>query len=1569
MKKSTLLLLVLAMISTIGFSQPTLSFSYIMQPNCAGQYGQAYVNVSGGSGYYNINWSSGETGNYGSYLPQGINWVVVHDAQTMLSDSLSFFINEIPAIVTNATVVSPSCPGANDGSIHLAVSGGTPGYSYQWSNGNVNQNLFNLPADTFSVTITDSHHCTYNTSAVVAQTLPTIPIISSTNAACGQSNGTVSASVPTGSNFVFSYVWDDPIHSTTDTVYHLAAGAYNVTVTNQHGCVVFGTAIINNTGAPYIMPNVSNITCNGANNGSIGLYVNGGVVPYTYDWSNGDTATYQSSLSAGDYFVTVTDAVSCKAIRQITIHEPTALVLSMDKTDIACFGSVDGGSAQVIVEGGTPSYSYQWNNGNTSSSIYQAGIGTYSVTVTDLNGCSKHDSITVNEPEPLSATFQTIPPSCIGGYNGKIMTTVTGGTPPYTFNWSNQSIEQNPQWLTANTYTLSLQDSRGCSFYTSVTLNDPQGMLVTGVITNVLCNGDTTGAIDISVAGGTPPYMYSWALGTGGPIFSNQSDLFHMPAGSYMATISDSNQCFTYNSFSISQQSQIYTSFSPTNPTCGASNGSIYVSCQNGFYPYTLLWSNGDTASYITGLQAGNYMLTITDSAGCHVTNTFMLNNANAPVLSHEDSDATCFGSSDGTAYVYASSQTATQFSYHWENGATTDNITGLAAGSYDITVTDNLGCSAFTSIPVGEPNEITINFNITNVSCHGDTNGFVEAYANGGNYQYTYVWNNGITGPILSNIGPGTYYLTVTDGINCYGTGSVTVLEPPAIVINSVTFTNISCNGAQDGTITINATAGSLPLKYSLFNSNYEFQTNNVFTGLFANSFPVFVRIDSLFMCTVQYFDTIHIIEPLMLTGDFSQTNITCFGADNGTVTLNAEGGTPPYLYSDDHAISFHASPAFTNLTEGAYILKIKDANGCIFYPGDANISEPDNISFTMNGSQLVCNGDANGNAESSFYGGFPPYTIVWSNAESTQNITNLSAGTYYLSVTDAHSCVYVDSAIVSQPTPISSNITHVNPHCSGDANGFATVNAVGGSPSYTYLWDSGTGYQTTSTANNLPAGVFYVTISDSHNCTTIDSAVLFPPVLLTASTNLSNTTCNNLCNGAVSIAPNGGTSPYTYSISGGQLINLCAGTYYYTVTDSYACTFSGTFNISEPEILDVTATSTISACNACTGTATAIATGGTQPYQYVWNNQVNSATIQELCSQTYSVSATDINGCVDTTTIFVSAQALSTIAGETHWSGGNLPDHSANVELYKIINLTQAELAYSMPITNSLFMFNDVTYGNYFLKINVTDTTTLPHVLSTYLDSTNLWTMADTIQVTCQNSFNLNAPMFEITPPAGQTIGSISGFITYADFVSGGKSITSYEGPKLAGEPVPGAEIYVEIEPDDEPIANTTTNDSGFYVIPSLPSGNSYSMSVDIPGLPMISTYTHIGISSNTTTYTQMNFYVDTASANGGIFVDTSASGIIKFQNDNFILEMYPNPFNEQLSISYKLNNQGKINLDIYDITGKIVTTLVNENQNAGDYKYVFNAVRNNLAEGTYIVKLQVDNTVFIKKILQIK
>lgn len=1814
MKKILLFLVVCVLSSSLLFSQNIGLTVDVNQPTCPGQTATVYANVTISTNY-TLFWSNGSTMSY-NYLIAGTYSVTATDVPTGDTAIAIVVIIDPPGLTLTAQSPFSICSGTSTGSINLAVSGNTAPYTYNWSNGSTNQDLYNIPAGLYSVTVTDVNYCPYYLNSIEVSELPaTILSISSVNATCESSDGSVSAS-PGVTGGTFYYLWDDPGYSASDTVYNLPAGIYHVTVTTDQGCLSYGSATVNNIGAPFLVPYNTGILCNGLNTGSAWVNPQSGTPPFSYLWSNNDTLYLADSLFAGPISVTVTDSFGCKSIRAFDITQPPAFNVYLNKNNVPCSNSTGGGSMWLTVEGGTPNYSFIWSNNAVTSDIYDLSAGIYSVTVTDANSCTVILSDTIFDAVPIVVDTLITDPSCYGSSNGSVDITVTGGAPPYSYFWSGglnyYSYNEDASGMPAGYYSLNVNDTYGCSVYKTIILTNPPAMYVDANITNVICYGDSTGAIDITIYDGFAPYTFSWYHTAGGVkqnyssgnllygngFISNQEDLTNVSAGWYNVEITDSLGCALNQGFNIYENSAISFNLYPSsNPHCGISDGSLTSQpIYGGLPPYTFIWSNGDTSSYADSLAAGIYLLTVTDSAGCSNKNSVILNNIVGPILYLNSTGISCYGFADGSASVSSSISDT----YLWSNSSTSDTITGLIDGTYYVSVTDTSGCVSIGSVTIYQPEQLKITFYTISPTCAGDANGFISANVTGGSWEWDILWSNDSTNSYFSNVSSGTYTLTVTDAMNpgCQKVDSVVIVEPPPIVISGITSTDVTCYGMYDGTITINASAGGETLEYSIDETG--FYPQNVFTGRSPGTYRIHVRFASGYSCIDTSANDVIISEPTQLSGLFEQTNITCYGASNGTITITPFGGTPPYQYSIDGEITFGPDSLFTNLAVWDYSLKIKDANGCLYKPGDATLTEPANINMSLSGSSLNCNGDANGQAEMIVYGAFPPYSFEWSNNSTTQNIMNLVAGTYVVTVTDSHNCNYIDSAVVDEPQAIqidynatnalcfgssdgtidlllsggipsysfwwadtaftqtrtnlyagtyfvtvtdnhgclssvsiditepfaplypsintvdvscngfqngiaygnasggtvpysffwstdatSDSITDlapgiymltvtddngcwtadtfiisepspliitffdvVNPTCFGYSNGSIIVSATGGSGSlqftldsvnfqstgvfnslsagsytievidanncyitipvqtlsdpsqlviaitssnvscfgggdgaatvsvtggtipYSYLWSNGAISQNLS---NVIAGTYYVTVFDSNNCSITDTAILTQPSILVSSVTSTNVTCFGLCDGTATVVATGGTGSYTYSwnttpSSTVPTVTVCAGLYSVTVTDQFSCTTSSSANITEPEAISLAISSTVSACNICNGTATVTPTGGTFPYSYLWSNNDVLIIADSLCAGTVVVTVTDINGCFATSTITVTSQPLSAISGEAHWTGGNLPDNTATVEMYRILNTTQAELAHTLPLSGSQFTFSNVEYGKYFVKVKVTDGALLPNVLSTYLDSTYLWELADTVNVTCANNYSLHVPMYEMTQPVGPPIGVISGYITYGDYLGGGKGITAVEGAKLAGEPVPGAEIYVELEPDDEPITNTTTNDTGYYEVSGLEGGNTYSMSVDIPGLPMITTYTNISINSDSTVYTQMNFYVDTSETNGGIFISTSTP-VIKHENAAFNLEMYPNPFSDYMNINYSLNKSGNVNLEIYDILGKVVATLINEKQLEGAYKYVFNASGANLAEGTYIVKLQVDNTVFIKKILQIK
>jgi hypothetical protein len=351
-----------------------------------------------------------------------------------------------------------------------------------------------------------------------------------------------------------TYLWNDPLGQTTSTATGLLPGTYICSITLSNGCS--GTTTVTVLSEPLIqITQTSNtpVSCFSGTNGALAVAVSNGTAPYSYLWSNSATTNSLSNVAAGTYTVQVTDANSCVQNGSFTILQPPILngnfsaISNFNGTNISCFNG-NNGSATITGTGGVGPYSYLWNNGTTLPIASNLVAGNYTVTTTDANLCSTIDTISLTQPSEiqLSETHQNI--SCFGGSDGSIILTVTGGTFPYTFNWSNTATTQNLLSITAGTYTVIVTDANGCTKNLSVTLTQPLAPLSSSDIhTDILCKGFSTGAIDLTVIGGTAPYTYLWSNG------QTTQDIDTLLSGTYSVNITDAKSCVFNDTIFLTQ--------------------------------------------------------------------------------------------------------------------------------------------------------------------------------------------------------------------------------------------------------------------------------------------------------------------------------------------------------------------------------------------------------------------------------------------------------------------------------------------------------------------------------------------------------------------------------------------------------------------------------------------------------------------------------------------------------------------------------------------------------------------------------------------------------------------------------------------------------------------------------------------------------------------------------------------------------------------------------------------------------------------------------------------------------
>ncbi len=546
-------------------------------------------------------------------------------------------------------------------------------------------------------------------------------------------------------------------------------------------------------------------------------------------------------------------------------------------------------------------------------------IATTIVTVNQIPDIIINDPAPICAPSTVDLTDPAITAGSTSGLNYSYWTDA-GATVPFG----------TPASAGAGTYYIRGTDSNGCYDIKPVTVVVNPTPSVSGVQTNVLCANGLSGTIDITVLGGNSPYNYTW---TGSGVIASAEDQSGLGAGLYTVVVTDAAGCASSSAqFTLTEPSAITATAVVTGIPCpGTSTGSIDLTVSGGTPIYSFLWSSGDTSEDLSNIASGAYSVTITDANGCTAIAATAVTELSGVLIVN---DISCNGQVDGSVDLTVSGGLA-PFTFVWSNGAGTEDISGLPAGDYTVTISDAGGCSADLTASISEPAILNGGLTVINVFCFGEASGSVDLTVAGGTAPYSFLWDNGETTEDLANVVAGDYNVIVTDARGCTFTGMSTVTQPAEALTGSVlSQTNINCGGTPTGSVTVTGSGGILPYEYSL--NNGPFQVSGIFDGLDAALYTITVRDANL--CSVEI--TALLTEPVALSVTHSKVDASCPDAADGSITLTISGGISPYgiIWSDG---DINASR--TKLLPGTYSVVVTDMNGCAF---------PDNIVVDYTGT-----------------------------------------------------------------------------------------------------------------------------------------------------------------------------------------------------------------------------------------------------------------------------------------------------------------------------------------------------------------------------------------------------------------------------------------------------------------------------------------------------------------------------------------------------------------------------------------------------------------------------------------
>ena len=1104
------------------------------------------MQLAGGTGVLEIEWQDGSTENCLNNVPAGSYEVTITDQNGCFIEATGQ-VSNAGGVEAEAQIISEiTCNLACNGEANVNIISGS-NLTYLWSNGETTNTITGLCAGTYQVTVEDDIGCSSVSSIELTEPEEISYVLETNNATCDENNGSICLSNLEGGTGDLEILWNTA--ATSLCIEGLTPANYSFSITDDNDCVASEAInLINEGGVTASVELFEPISCYGTCDGS--LIVNATGSNLQFDWNNGENTQVIENLCQGDYQITVTDDIGCSAEAMLSLFEPLQITADFSINNATC--ELGNGMLCVDVENAVGGISYAWSNGATENCNNGLLPGPYDVMVTDGNGCEETFSENVTNQGGVDAHVNLMEPAtCSGVCDGVVQVEVIAGNDP-SFEWSNGANTSMVEDLCAGDYKVTVTDDVGCSWIGNVEVTNQTELDLTFVVENADC-GQSNGSICAEIAGGSGTYTYNWST-------NETTDCIQgLGPDNYQLTVEDdagctvSNEAIVGNNNGITAEIQLIQEIS----CFEACDGELQVNVNNGSGNLSYEWSNGNTTSTITNVCEGIHYVTVTDNnTSCKAISSINLEQPAQITSLANVVNATC---NENNGSICMDIQNGVDpLTYTWTNGASSNCITGLSVGDYSLTVTDANNCSAIFTESIlnngGVVAEIEI---IQEIKCNTVCNGSLEVnIINNGGGGLQYVWSNGETSTTIENLCAGDYEITVTDLNGCFSETSITLNEPNALLITDITVEDVYCD-QNNGSACVTASGGTGALSY-LWNTG---AMENCIHEVSGADYQVTVTDEH--ECEASESIAIQNLEGLEVVVQI-EDSISCAAYCNGSIESIVTGGSADlsYLWSNGSSQS-----TINQLCGDVYSLTVMDNTTDCQAVASVELVEPEPLLLSFTKANEACD-QMNGSICANVLGGTGAMSYSWSTGEVTNCISNLTAGTYSVTISDANSCGLNAATTIQHVGGVEAVLNETSPIvCAGSCSGVLEVNASTGGNTLNYNWSNGFDQ---AIQENICPGTYQVTISDNNGCETEVSIQVEEPLPFVVESISEESSCD-VGDGSICIEADGGVGPYNYmwgnAFDYACQENLSIGNYSITVTDALGCSIVIEESVSGPQ------------------------------------------------------------------------------------------------------------------------------------------------------------------------------------------------------------------------------------------------------------------------------------------------------------------------------------------------------------------------------------------------------------------